>query len=777
MKYILVILEKPSVAAHFAKALGISQKKDGYFEGKGYRVSWALGHLLRLADPKAYGYTSPSIRELPFKINSWKLEPVGEKKKQLNILCRLMQSGDCLKIINGTDAGREGELIFRYIYEYANCQKKTERLWVSSTTKSAILEGMQKLQPGEKYDNLACEARCRAKADWLMGLSGSFALTKLCGNVKPLSIGRVQTPVFTLIAERLNEVENFQAQPYFQPKLHIYVPTSKGGVDVEASPKDSKDFRFILEKEALLWKEEHKDHNAYCMAFEKKEAKEKPPFLFDLTSLQQTCNQLFGFSAKKTLEIAQKLYEHPQSLITYPRTDSPFITKDIFETIPELIAFTQNSLKQMISENKRGLLSQNFSPRTLPERNVNEKKITDHHAILPTGKGLETITLSSDEICVYRLILIRLLESFSGDCTKLQKKALLRLILSKEEASNVEENGKTHDSQKLFEAKTSEILTSGWRGVRSLYQELFAKTKKEVKDKKELERDGKSVLESKFLPDIQVSTVFSSEAINIIIDKKNPKAPVLFTDATLLDAMKNAGKALLKSKKIDLADSVEIKKALQKLGLGTPATRADMIEKLIKRGYIQREKGKMTLTSLGRNIYPHLKDLPIASASLTAKWENALAYIGMGSPKVKENQFMDQIYLFTSTVVKELAQRKALLERLFEIPDVACPQCQEKHLLDKGQLFFCVKCNFKLFKKQYGKTLNSKDLTLLLQGSPTSVITFKSKKNNKSYQGSLRLEKSPKTKQLEIKMQFEDRKGSKKKYSKAKTSSNPFGSN
>lgn len=588
----VIIAEKPSVGREIARVFGANTKKDGYIEGKGYTFTWAFGHLLQLAAPQEYGYYGWSVQNLPMLPPKFKLaiRKVKSKdgliddpgvKKQLDIIKTLFD--EATEIIVATDAGREGELIFRYIYYYLKCKKPFKRLWISSQTDEAIKEGFRNLKPGSDYDTLFNSAHCRSQSDWLVGMNATQALSLASGNKGVLSLGRVQTPTLAMICSRYLENRDFKPQTYYQ----VAIFPDKDGQTFRAI--SDKNFKTREEAQAIL---DAVTTTANVTSVEAKPRKEPPPLLHDLSSLQQEANKKKGFTADQTLSLLQTLYEG--KLVTYPRTGSRYIGDDVFAQIPALISGLQHhpgfAKQAAVLEGSK-----------LNKRSVNAKKVTDHHAILPTGE--KPWQLSADLQAVYDLVAGRMLEAFHTDCIKEITKINL-LAGSK------------------FNASGTVIREAGWRAVFNDPEE----------DKKDEDNAAlPKVVQGEDLP-------LTDKAL---IEKQTKPKP-LYNEATLLKALETAGKEI---------EDEELREAMKAGGLGTPATRAAIIETLLSRKYILREKKNLVPTPTGLAVYEVVKGQRIAQAELTGSWEKRLEEIRSGA---SVSLFQEEIKAYTREITEEL---------------------------------------------------------------------------------------------------------------------------
>ena len=585
-----IIAEKPSVARDIARIVGANTRQDGYLEGNGYMVTWAMGHLIALAMPEAYGFSAYKAEDLPIRPNPFQLVVRQVRKdkeyvsdpaalKQLKVIRSSFDKAD--RIIVATDAGREGELIFRYIYSYLNCHKPFDRLWISSLTDKAIREGLSNLKPGSSYDNLYYSAKARSEADWLVGINASRALSIV--RKGGYSLGRVQTPALAMVCRRYIENRDFSSVPYWK----LSVAAEKEGVSLKAVSSSAFDNEADAQSALAMLREQSR---LTVTSVAKKVGHTSPPLLFDLTSLQKEANRKHGFSADKTLSIAQSLYE--KKITTYPRTGSRYISEDVFEEVPTLLGKIGTAL-----------------PTPLNRHSVDNGKVTDHHAIIPTGET--TSGLSTDETTIYQMVVHRFIEAFSPD--------------SEEERMQAE----LTDGTNTYIWKACRSISLGWKAVQHSTGTNDEKGKEE-------EEQTLSVLPN--LIENEVLPLLSSE---ITEHKTKPKP--LYTEATLLSAMENAGK--------EVADA-ESKRAMAECGIGTPATRANIIETLILRDYIRREKKTVVPTEKGLAVYEIVKDKRIANAEMTGSWELTLAAIEAG--QMPPEKFAQGINSYVETICEEL---------------------------------------------------------------------------------------------------------------------------
>ena len=667
-----IIAEKPSVARDIARIVGATTKQDGYLEGCGYVVTWAMGHLIALAMPEAYGFSAYKAEGLPIRPNPFQLTVRQMRKdkeyvsdpaalKQLKVIRSCFDKAD--RIIVATDAGREGELIFRYIYQYLDCKKPFERLWISSLTDKAIREGLSNLKPGRHYDNLYHSAKARSEADWLVGINASRALS--IARRGGYSLGRVQTPTLAMVCRRYIENRDFSSVPYW--KLSALM--EKEGVSLKAigitdyeSKASAQTALTTLRSQSRLKVE----------SVARKVTHTAPPLLYDLTALQKDANRRHGFSADKTLSIAQSLYE--KKITTYPRTGSRYISEDVFEEVPALLRKIRETL---------------LTP--LNRHSVDNTKVTDHHAIIPTGETPSG--LSTDEITIYQMVVNRFIEAFSSD--------------SEEERMQVRFTNGTN----TFTWKACRQISLGWKAVQ--------KDKATEADKKE---DGDEHILSS-LPNLTEGEVLSLVNADITEHKTKPKP--LYTEATLLSAMENAGKEVKEDDK---------RKAMAECGIGTPATRANIIETLILRDYIRRDKKAIIPTEKGLAVYEIVKDKKIANAEMTGSWELALAAIEAG--KMPSDKFAQGINSYVETICEELL---SLSSEQKSYPVYRCPKCgqQSVGIYDKVAKCRHETCGFHVFREVCGIHLSEDNIRELISSGRTPILKGLTSKAGKKFNARL----------------------------------------
>lgn len=660
----VILAEKPSVACAIAHVLGISDKRDGYIgttTGEMTTVTWAFGHLVGLAMPEQYGIQGFKQENLPILPSPFQLIPrqIKEDKgykpdpgvlKQLKVIKELFDHAD--EIIVATDAGREGELIFRQIYDYLECTKPFRRLWISSLTDRAIKEGFNLLKNGNDFDNLYYAARSRSEADWLVGINASQALSIAAGS-GVYSLGRVQTPTLAMVCSRYLEHVNFVSTPYWQ------IQTEQESD--RTSFKMLSGIKYTDKMEAQKVQDRVRRKKMEIIGVEVKNVYEEPPLLYDLTTLQKDSNKRLNLTAGETLEIAQSLYE--KKFITYPRTGSRYIGEDVWEEIPILldVLLAYPHLKK----NAKALKMSNLN-----KRSVNSLKVTDHHALLITDNTASGLSVRED--AVYNMIASRMLESLSDACEK--------------EVIHV--TGIV--SGQKFTANGTDIVKAGWRAVKGFFDS--DKPKEAMQSLPYLEKGDKLEIESA-----------------VLLAKKTKPKP-LHTEATLLSAMEQAGKEI---------ENEEERNAIKESGIGTPATRAAIIETLFARGYLERQKKSLVPTPKGLKVYEVVKDKRIADVSMTGMWENALSRIESG--EMPSDTFNKNIAIYTSQITGELLSLNLQKEKV-EVFD--CPKCKQHSvkLFDKVAKCTDEKCDFLLFRNFCGKILSENDVKVILSKGKSPLI-------------------------------------------------------
>ena len=695
----LVIAEKPSVAQSLSAVIGANARKDGYLEGNGWRVSWCVGHLAGLADADSYDpkYAKWRYDDLPILPSDWKMSVGRDKKKQFDILKKLLCAPDVTEVVNACDAGREGELIFRNVYELAGCKKPMKRLWISSMEDSAIREGFENLRPGADYDGLHQAALCRAKADWLVGINATRLFSVLYR--RTLNIGRVMSPTLALIVQREAEIEAFQPEPFYTVALELPGFTAVGA--------RMKDKTAAKELQTAC-----RGGSAVVKQAQRKEKSEKPPALYDLTTLQRDANRLLGFTAQQTLDYLQNLYE--KKLCTYPRTDSRYLTSDMAEGLPVLVNLTANAM----------LFRKGIGITCNPEAVINDKKVTDHHAVIPT-RNLRDADLSAlpvGEKAVLELVAARLLCAVAEP--HLYEETAATLVCAGQE----------------FAAKGKTIQRPGWRRLDAAYH-AGLKNAPEPEERPE----------EKTLPELSEGQSLSVSNASVKEGKTSP--PKHFTEDTLLSAMENAGKE-------DMPDTAERK------GLGTPATRAGILEKLASTGFLERKKSKKTVQLMpSRDARSLITVLPeqLQSPLLTAEWEYRLGEIERG--ELSPEEFLSGIY----AMLRELAATYQVVkgtEYLFSPPREAvgrCPRCGGE-VTESQKGFFCQSetCRFAIWKDSKWWSAKKKQPTkaivaALLKDGRARLTGCYSEKTGKTYDADVLLEDTGEY--VNFKLDFGQRKG------------------
>lgn len=658
----LVIAEKPSVAKSIADVLGALDRQDGYFEGGGYLVSWCVGHLIELAEPESYGeqWKKWTYESLPVNPEHWQYEIKEDTKEQYDVLYGLLHDSRVDEVVCATDAGREGELIFRLVYNMASCKKPMKRLWISSMEESAIREGVENLKPGSDYDHLYHSALCRQEADWLVGINGTRLFTVLYGG-KVLKVGRVQTPTLAMLVEREAKIMNFKKEQYFM--AHILC----GGVDAVTERIDNKTEAENVAGACL-------NGQALVTSVAKEEKTVAPPKLYDLTTLQRDANRLFGFTAKQTLEYTQSLYE--KKLCTYPRTDSQYLSDDMEQTAGNVIEAIFGSI--LFEENMM------FNPDI--KRVLNSKEVTDHHAIIPTMEiaKADLAALPETERKILSLVANRLL------CATGEKH------LYETVKAELSCGGYT------FAASGKSVLKNGWKD----FEDAFKRSFKTTKDKEQ---------EDKKLPELSKGQTF--DWVQTKISEHYTTPPKHYTEDSLLSAMERAGNE-------DMSDDVERK------GLGTPATRADIIEKLVKDGFVKREKKQMIPTEDGMKLITVLPDV-VKSPKLTADWENALTLVAKG--EMEREDFMGDIETMVSDLIHTYHEVSDEQKKMFAQEQKVlgkCPNCGGEVVKGKYGAFCKNKCGMNV-SRIMGISLSDEQVESLLAGKKTLLKGLTSKAGKK----------------------------------------------
>ena len=689
-----MICEKPSVAKSIASALGVTSRADGYFEGGGWLISWCIGHLVGLADAAAYDdrYKKWRYEDLPILPDPFRYVVSEEKAAQFHILRSLMERSDVTELVNACDAGREGELIFRLVYEAAGCTKPFSRLWISSMEDAAIREGFADLRPGGDYDPLYQSALCRQKADWLIGINASRLFSVLYH--RTLNVGRVQTPTLAMLADRDSKIVLFHKEKYHHVRLALE--------ETEAVSE-----KIPAMEDAQTMRDACDGKKATCVSVVREKKTEKPPKLYDLTTLQREANRVFGYTAKQTLDYSQSLYE--KKLLTYPRTDSRYLTVDMAET-----AFVVLHLAARVPPFDA---CPEFFPDVLAL--VNDKEVSDHHALIPTLE-LEKADVPALPVGERNILLLV--------CCKLLCAAAEPFVYEAVTAA-FDCGGHT------FTAKGKQVLSQGWRAI----QEVFRSSLKEKPE----DEDAEGVL-----PALTEGQVFEPVSASVTEHFTSPPKP--YTEDTLLSAMENAGKE-------DMPDEAERK------GLGTPATRAAIIEKLVSGGFVERKGKNLIPTKAGVNLVTVLPEL-LTSPKLTADWEQRLNEVAKG--QVSPEDFMDGIEVMAAELVRKYSHISEDGQKLFQPEKETvglCPRCG-KPVYEGKKNFACSDraCQFVMWKNDRFWTSRRKEMTRkmvadLLKKGCTSVKGMWSEKKGSTYDAVVILDDTG-GKYVNFKLEFPKRK-------------------
>ena len=672
----LVICEKPSVAKSIASALGVTSRADGYFEGGGWLISWCIGHLVGLADAAAYDdrYKKWRYEDLPILPNPFRYVVSEEKAAQFHILRSLMERPDVTELVNACDAGREGELIFRLVYEAAGCSKPFSRLWISSMEDSAIREGFSALRPGRDYDPLYQSALCRQKADWLIGINASRLFSVLYH--RTLNVGRVQTPTLAMLADRDSKIVLFRKEKYHHVRLAL--EGTEAVSEKIPAMEDAQAIRDVCDGQ-----------RAVCVSLVREKKVEKPPKLYDLTTLQREANRVFGYTAKQTLDYAQSLYE--KKLLTYPRTDSRYLTGDMAETASVVLHLAAR------------VPPFDACPEFFPDilALVNDKEVSDHHALIPTLE-LEKADVPALPVGERNILLL----------------VCCKLLCAAAEPFVYEAVTATFDcGGHTFTAKGKQVLSQGWRAI----QEVFRSSLKEKPE----DEDAGGVL-----PALTEGQVFEPVTASVTEHFTSPPRP--YTEDSLLAAMENAGKE-------DIPEDAE------RRGLGTPATRAAIIEKLVSGGFVERKGKNLITTKAGVNLVTVLPEL-LTSPKLTADWEQRLNEVAKGQASPED--FIDGIEAMAAELVRKYSHISEDGQKLFQPEREAvglCPRCG-KPVYEGKKNYYCGNraCQFVMWKndrffEERGKTFTPKIAAALLKDGKAKVKGLRSMKTGKTYDGTVLL--------------------------------------
>lgn len=672
----LVIAEKPSVAGSIAAALGVKEKKDGYIEGGGYLISWCVGHLVELADAAAYGeqYKKWSYESLPILPEEWQYTVAADKGKQFATLKELMHRADVSEVVNACDAGREGELIFRFVYGVAQCNKPMRRLWISSMEDKAIKAGFADLKDGRDYDALYASALCRAKADWIIGINATRLFS--CLYSKTLNVGRVQTPTLKMLVDRGEAISHFKKEKYYHVRLDL-------------SGAEAASERISDKAGADTLKAACEAETAVCVSLTREKKTAAPPRLFDLTSLQREANKIYGYTAKQTLDLAQTLYE--KRLLTYPRTDSAFLTDDMGDTAAKTVS--------MLSEKLPFMEGAEFTPNV--SRTLDSSKVSDHHAIIPTMELAKTdlSTLPESERNILTLAGARLIFAAAAPHT-------FEAVTAVFSCAGTE-----------FTARGKTVLAGGWKDLERRYRAT-------LKSKPDEEAEAENTL-----PELSEGQTFTNPTAKVTEHFTTPPKP--HNEATLLSAMERAGNG-------DTDPDAE------RRGLGTPATRAAVIEKLVKSGFAERKGKQLIPTQNGAALVSVLPDM-LTSPQLTAEWENNLTQIAKGAAEAGE--FMQRIEAMARELVTQNTtadKSKAAFTGGEEKPSIGkCPRCGSP-VHEGKKNYYCSdrECAFTMWKndrffEERKVAFSPKIAAALLKSGRANVKGLYSPKTGKTYDGTV----------------------------------------
>ncbi|HAE38288.1 MAG TPA: DNA topoisomerase III [Candidatus Riflebacteria bacterium] len=706
----LVFAEKPSVGKDIARILGAGRRGEGFLEGQDYIVTWGFGHLVSLGHPEVQNpaWQKWSLDTLPMLPQTWKLSVLSSSQQQYDNVAKLFNREDVGLIINGADAGREGELIFRLVYQHSGCNRPIKRLWISSMTDEAIKHGFDDLRPGEKYEPLAQAALCRSRADWLVGMNLTRAYTKRLNSM--FTLGRVQTPTLAMVVNRHLEIQNFVAKDYWEVNA-VFSDFSALWFDPEADEYPS---RIDVADKAKELADRLKGTQAVVHSVKMTKKKQSPPSLYDLTTLQREANSKYSMTAADTLAVLQTLYEK-RKVVTYPRTDSRFLSDDIFPTIEKRLATLPAQYDEYL-----GWLRNNRP--TKDKRIFNDAKVSDHHAIIPTEKKVtDTSGWPQAEINIYDMVVRRFLAAFYPDHEYLSTTVVMR-------------SGKDN-----FKATGRVISEEGWRVIYTKRQQTVEKTSDKASEPGVEDEENEQSL-----PDLKKGDIRLVE--DAVLLTKKTKPPAAYTEATLLQAMETAGK---------LIESEELRDAMKDSGLGTPATRAEIIEKLIRVDYMQRDKKKLVPTPKGIQLV-EVAASEIKSPEMTGSWEKRLSDMARG--KEDPDAFMGDIASFVSTIIEQIKNarnlhsstavprrpsassarpeakteaRPATSAAPAKAPIVRqtfgeCPACGRGQIIEGARGFGCNRfkegCNYVVWKEFYGKKITQSAIDLLIQGKTTRMI-------------------------------------------------------
>ena len=687
----LIVAEKPSVGRDIAGALGRHRKDKGSLVGQGWTVTWALGHLAELAPPDAYGeeYKKWRLESLPILPGRFKVRVNHKTREQFNVVKGLMRSPSVKEVVNACDAGREGELIFAYLYGLSGCKKPVLRLWISSLTQEAIREGFHALRQGTAMKALEDAARSRGEADWIVGMNATRAYSvRFGGHGNVLSVGRVQTPTLKLLVDREKEIEDFEPEKFWT----VHARFSRDGNTYDGVWFRKKQNRLTDREAADRIAEKVRGGTGTVRKAQKKTATEKPPLLYDLTELQRNANARYGFTAERTLRAAQSLYEE-RKLITYPRTSSRYLSKDMVGGLKKRVE-AAGALPDLAPFAEKLLRGQKLP---ISKRIVDDSKVTDHHAIVPTNKRVSD-GLSPDEAKVYDLVARRFVAVFFP-AARFENTTVV-----------------TEVRKETFLSRGRIVLEAGWR---ALYPGGVGGRKEKVPP---------------VLPPIEVGQEWAVAKVGV--KEGETKPPMRYSESALLGAMETAGK---------FVEDEELRQQMKDSGLGTPATRAATIERLIKVGYVEREKKALVPTEKGRSLIGLLGESPLSSPELTAHWEERLAKMEKGTERRPD--FMADVNGFTTKLVEEVrgmeGEKLASPSRSGE-PLGVCPKCGAL-VVETKKAYSCsawkkTGCDFAIWKQVSGKRLNEGQAKLLLAKGRTGQMKGFKSKAGKPYAAALKLD-------------------------------------
>lgn len=689
---ILVIAEKPSVALSIASAMGPKvTRREGYYESGDYIVSYAVGHLISLAEPDAYGYKTWNLADLPIIPQQFKLQPIGRTKKQLNILKDLLARKDIDYVVNAADSGREGEVIAMRLLHYLKNTYPVKRLWTSSLTPEAIRQAFKNMKDGQHYEALYRSGEARSRSDWIVGMNGTRLFTKASGTGDLISVGRVQTPTLAMLYDRQVAIETFQVEDYwvveafFQQDKTVY----KGKLDTQ--------FKDVLEAEKRV--SYTRDQQGIIKDYQVKNQKQSPPKLYDLTLLQKEANARYGFSASETLNLLQSLYEKHKAT-TYPRTNSNYVTpaeipvmKQVFDVLkqhPVYGSIAMQGDKQFVNEKNKLI--------------CNPTKVEDHHCILPTNKIPTKLT--DNEQKIYDLVVKRFLAHFFGPA-EYKNHHVITVV-------------QVPWGQEEFKSSIRELKDKGWKIV-------YQGENKDKKNKAEEQEEEQEVVTSFTLDSTSPVHCCTSEVL-----KKKTQPPQAYTEGTLVAAMETAGREI---------EDEELRESMKHCSIGTPATRAGIIERLKQVGYIELKGKKIQVTSKGRQVVEAIRKSEVgllASVEMTARWEQRLNQIAKG--QANDVDFMRKVAEFTSHLVSKVKSVDFKMER---IPLSTCPECGQGRIIEGKKGFGCTRfkegCSFVIWKFQYGRLLTAEQIKSLINKGKTGLLKFKNKQG-KEYKARLILQ-------------------------------------